>query len=84
VRQLVHVAEPLKRVLRTVGDFGPADKTFEQTDARREDLLFLSGGTFARDTYAGQARVGRRPVALSRASPGCADGYERGSSRPRT
>ena len=75
------VAQPLQRVLRAVGDLGAADEPFEQTDARREDLLFLAGRAFHRDADARQAGERDLAVTLSRASPGSADGYECGSSR---
>ena len=75
----VDVAQPLQGVLRTVGDLGPADESFEQADACGEDLLFLSGGAFDRDANPRQAGERDLPVTLSRASPRPADGYECGS-----
>ncbi len=75
------VAEPLQRVLRTVGDIGAADEAFEQPDACREELLLFAGGSLDRDTHPGEAGVRRRSVALSRGSAWCADGYERGAPR---
>jgi len=60
-----HVAQPLQRVLRTVGEIGPADEAFEQTDLGGEDILLSADGSFDRHAHARDAGV-RRPVAALR------------------
>ena len=71
-------AEPLQRELRGVGDLRAADEAFEQAYARRQEVAVVGDGLFDRDADARNARVRRRPVALSRGSARRADGQQGG------
>ena len=78
-----HLTEPLQSEVRTVGNFTAADEAFEQADTCREKVAVLVGPFAARNSYARDARVRGRPVALNRGSARRVDGQQPGDGRGR-